>query len=108
MNPRCLREVGDEDPRFWELKRSGIALATLEESSEDFPWVYCQIHPKPAFESFRHLFARVDGAWSGQERKLHEMIANEDIQLFARDGQRIATYTLVINGSDARLTFTEV
>lgn len=101
-------DAQDEEVGFWELRRGAVTLATFEQSCRDFPWVYCFIFPEPALEPYRHFFRRGDGAWRGRERELHEAIAREDIHLFTHDGQRLPAFTLVIDDSEARLTFTEV
>ena len=98
----------DEAIGYWELRRGDVSLATFEESCRDFPWVYCFIYPEPSFEPYRHLFRRSEGAWRGRERELHELIAREDIHLFTHDGQRVPAFTLVVEDSEARLTFSEV
>lgn len=98
----------DEEIGFWELKRGDVTLATLEESCQDFPWVYCFIYPEPTFAPYRHLFCRAEGAWRGQERALHQQIHHEDIHLCTQDGRRLPAFTLIVDSSEAKLTFTEV
>ncbi len=98
----------DEEVGFWELRRGDETLAMLEQICSDFPWVECFFFPEPAFEPYRRLFTRAGGHWRGRERELHETIAREGIYLETAGHQRIAAFTLVLNDSGARLTFTQV
>lgn len=108
MSPSDSPAAQDEEIGFWELKRGDVTLATLEQSCLDFPWVYCFIYPEPTFAPYRHLFCRAEGAWRGQEHALHELIHREDIHLCTQDGRRLPAFTLTVDSSEARLTFTEV
>lgn len=106
MNPSLIEP--EDEVGFWELRRGNVKLATIKESWQDFPWVYCSIFPEEVFETYRHFFARAGGEWRGRERELHSAIAREEIHLITRDGQQVTAFTLVVEASEARLTFSEV
>jgi|SRR6185295_18561333 len=100
-----MHETEEEIGR-WELRCGTKVLARLNETSSDFPWVSCSFRFEPEFEAFRQLFTRT--GWINRERELHETIDREGIFLFTEAGQRVSAFTLIVNGDEARLTFTRV
>jgi hypothetical protein len=98
----------ETDVGLWELKQGESTLAFLEQTFADFPWVECSIYPAPAFKTFRHLFTRKESLWRGRETELHKLIAEAGVRLLAHDGQPVVAFTLLVEGTAARLTFTQV
>jgi hypothetical protein len=100
-------ETQEDEIGSWEIRQGAETLARLEEQWRDFPWVYCSFAPKPSFEPYRHLFTREGGIWRGREDELHKAIA--DAGIYVTDhGEPLRAFTITLNGSEARLTFTEV
>jgi hypothetical protein len=94
---------------LFELRRGREVLARLELIGQDmhknYPWIFANIFPSPAFEAIRDLFRQQpDEALV----KVRELLKQEQIVLWLPDFKRpVREFTLVVDGVRARFKFDE-
>jgi hypothetical protein len=87
----------------WELYKDKVLLGTFRACKLDWPWLFCQFEPTPAFEPYRVLFetesALLNRGADPEWEKAYERIAQQCFALVPVDLQRgVQEFLLHIEG----------
>jgi hypothetical protein len=92
-----------------ELRRGRETLARLELIGQDmhanYPWMFANFFPTPAFETIRELFREL--ADDESRTKVREFLKQQQIGLCLPDFQPVREFTLIVEGGRAQFKFDE-
>jgi hypothetical protein len=98
-------EEDDEVPARWRLHIHDEFLGELVQTDQDFPWVYCEFSPAPAWSAFEANLATRDKLLEkGHHAEAAEEFDALELTVEGVGGTRNKVH-LVVEGSSARFQF---